>query len=162
MKKRHKNIPASYFTCIKDNKILLLRRLNTSYEDGNYSLVAGHVEAGETFTDCVIREAREEVGIILVAKDLHVFHIMHRNSILADKTRNEERVDVFFIADKWKGDIRNNEPDKCNDLSWFDINNLPSNTIPYIRQVINLGLLKKIFYSEYGWSNSKCTKDLII
>ncbi|MFH1669466.1 MAG: NUDIX domain-containing protein [Candidatus Woesearchaeota archaeon] len=64
-KKRHQNVPASYLTLFKDDKVLLLRRFNTGYEDGNYSMVAGHVDPGETFTQCIIREAKEEAGIEL-------------------------------------------------------------------------------------------------
>jgi 8-oxo-dGTP diphosphatase len=44
------NIPASYLFLERDNRILLLRRSNTGYEDGNYSLIAGHVEANESFS----------------------------------------------------------------------------------------------------------------
>ena len=58
MKTRHTNIPASYLVLFDHNKVLLLRRFNTGYEDGNYSLIAGHVEEGETFTKCIIREAK--------------------------------------------------------------------------------------------------------
>ena len=43
-KERNKIIPASYAVLIKDNKVLLVRRFNTGYEDGKYSLPAGHVE----------------------------------------------------------------------------------------------------------------------
>jgi len=147
MKKRHHNIPASYLMLCKDNNVLLLRRFNTGYEDGNYSLVAGHVDPGESFTQCIIREAKEEAGIVLDPEDVKVAHIMHRNS---GASENNERVDVFFVAEKWDGEIINNEPHKCDDLSWFDVDNLPDNVIPYIRQA-----LKKIkqnsYYSEYGW-----------
>lgn len=37
---------------------------------------------------------------------------------------------------------------KCDDLSWFDIDNLPDNVIPYIKQVIGC-VLKNIIYSEF-------------
>ncbi len=146
-KERHKIIPASYLVLIKDNKILLQRRFNTGYEDGKYSMIAGHVDKGETYTKCVIREVKEEAGILLKPEDLKVIHIMHRNS---GTKENNERVDVFFIAEKWDGEIKNKEPYKCDDLSWFDLNNLPENVIPYIKQAI--GCIKnKIFYSEHGW-----------
>ncbi len=147
MTKRHQNIPASYLTLIKDNKILLLRRFNTGYEDGNYSMIAGHVDPGETFTQCIIREAEEEAGILLKPEDLKVIHVMHRNS---ETAVNNERIDVFFIAKKWEGEIENKEPHKCDDLSWFDLDNIPENVIPYIKQAI-AGINNKVYYSEYGW-----------
>ena len=146
-KKRHQNIPASYLALFKDNKILLLRRFNTGYEDGKYSLIAGHVEPEESFTQCIIREAKEEAGISLKPEDLQVVHVMHRNS---GATENNERVDVFFITKKWDGKIANKEPNKCDDLSWFELDKLPNNLIPYIKQAIK-NIKNEIHYSEYGW-----------
>ena len=35
---------AVHLLLVKDNKVLLLRRFNTGYEYGNYSVVAGHVD----------------------------------------------------------------------------------------------------------------------
>jgi len=144
---RHNNIPASYLTLIKDNRILLLRRFQTGYEDGNYSMIAGHVEKGESFMQCVIREAKEEAGIIIKKADLEVAHVMHRSSNNSD---SNERVDVFFVAKDWKGEIINKEPQKCDNLAWFDFDNLPSNIIPYVKQAIEQ-IKSNISYSEYGW-----------
>lgn len=143
---RHTNIPASYLTLFKDNKILLLRRYNTGYEDGNYSMVAGHIEPSETFTQCVIREAEEEAGILLRPEDVRVAHVMHRRAA----AETIERVDVFFVAEKWDGEIVNKEPHKCDDLSWFDLDDIPENTIPYIKQAIE-GIRDRVYYSEHGW-----------
>jgi 8-oxo-dGTP pyrophosphatase MutT (NUDIX family) len=140
-------IPASYLILIREEKILLLRRFNTGYEDGNYSVIAGHVEKGESFTQCIIREAQEEAGITLTPEDLEVVHVMHRDS---KQTNVNQRVDVFFTARKWEGEIINMEPEKCDDLSWFDLENLPSNIIPYIRDVIDR-VQDSVFYSEDGW-----------
>ena len=146
-KQRHQNVPASYLVLFQNDHVLLLRRNNTGYEDGNYSLVAGHVESGENFTDCVIREAKEEAGITVHPDHLHVVHVMHRNS---RESEYNERVDVFFTATKWDGSPINKEPHKCDDISWFHVHNLPENTIPYIRQAIE-SIHKKYFYSEHGW-----------
>ena len=146
-KERHKIVPASYLVLIKDGKILLQRRFNTGYEDGKYSMVAGHVDKGETFTQCIIREAEEESGIILNDDDLKVVHVMCRNSSTEE---NNERIDVFFVVEEWDGKIENKEPNKCDDLSWFDLNSLPDNIIPYIKQAIDY-IKDNIFYSEHGW-----------
>lgn len=144
---KHKNIPASYLLLLKNNQILLLKRHNTGYEDGNYSLIAGHVEEGETFTDAIIREAYEEANIKLKAQDLKVVHVMHRKSI------DSERVDVFFTASKWQGKIENKEADKCSELLWVDIIKIPQNTVSCIKEAVQ-NTRNKIFYSEYGWGKT--------
>lgn len=147
-KERFKAVPASYLVLIKDSKILMAKRFNTGYEDGNYSFPAGHVDAGENFTQCVVREVKEEIGIDVKPQDLKVVHAMHRDS---GEGEIGNRIDVFFTAEKWEGEPKIMEPDKCDDLSWFDLDNLPDNVIPYVRQAI--GCIKdKVIYSEHGWN----------
>ncbi len=141
---RHKIIPAVYLILQQGNKLLLLRRSNTGYKDGEYAFLAGHVEKGETFTQAIIREAQEEAGIIVQEKDLTLVHIMNRKG-------TEERIDIFFQAAKWQGEIVNKEPDKCDELKWVESNHLPANTVDYIKEVITL-IEKKEFYSEWGWN----------
>lgn len=145
---RHQITPASYLTLIKDGEILLLRRFNTGYEDGKYSMIAGHVDPGETFSQCIIREAKEEAGIDVEEKDLKVLHVLHRKS---DEEVYKERVDIFFGAEKWSGELKNMEPHKCDDLSWFKLAETPENCIDYIKHVIDQ-IHRGNHYSEYGWN----------
>ena len=137
---------ASYLLLIQDGKVLLLRRFNTGYRDGDYSVPAGHVEPGDSFTQTMIRESNEEIGIMLKEEDLKVSHIMHRMNEYQDR----ESIDTFFTALQWIETPENKEPEKCDDLSWFPVDNLPENTIPYVRQAIEHSV-NDIFYSEYGW-----------
>ena len=147
--KRFKITPASYLILRQGNKILMLRRFNTDFQNGKYSFIAGHLDGKESFTQAIIREAREEAGIIIKPKDLKAIHVMNRY-VAKNDIGLRERIDVFFMAKKWQGEIKNMEPNKCDDLSWFPINKLPKDTIPYIREVIK-NFRKKIFFSEYGY-----------
>lgn len=140
---RFKTISSSYLLLIKNNKILLSRRFKTGYEDGNYSLPAGHVEKGETLREAAAREIMEEIGLAIKPEDLKLVHVMHRKE-------SDIRVDFFFTAKKWSGDPKNMEPNKCDDLRWYPLNELPETTIPYIRKAIE-SYQKKIFYSEAGF-----------
>lgn len=128
-------------------KILLSCRFNTGYEDGNYSLVAGHVESGESVVEAAVREAREEVGIEIAIQDVHIAGVMHRKS-------DDERFDFFAVVDKWKGYIENMEEENCSCISWFNTAQLPVNTIPYIKRAIELTMADfgNIWYEEYGWN----------
>jgi ADP-ribose pyrophosphatase YjhB (NUDIX family) len=143
IKERFKLIPTSHLLLVKGSKILLSRRFNTSWEDGKYSVVAGHLDGDETFREAMIREAKEEAGIDIELEDLEIVHAMHRKSA-------DERIDFFLTARKWRGEPRIMEPNKCDDMRWFEINKLPENTIPYIRQAIEC-FVNKVFYSENGW-----------
>ncbi len=149
MAQRHTIVPASYVVLKNDNKILLARRYQTGYEDGKYSLPAGHVEEGETFTEALVREIKEEINIDIDSSDVLRMHIMQRDS-LWDETTIRYRLDVFFLVEKWCGELENMEPEKCDDLLWCTLDALPKNTIPYIKRAlkdINAG----VAYSEYGY-----------
>lgn len=135
---------AVHLFLLKEDKILLLRRYNTGFMDGKYSVVAGHVDSGETYIEAMKREAKEEAGIIITEKDLKPIQVMHRKS-------DTERIDYFFVANNWVGEVRNMEPNKCDDLSWFPINELPDNMIPYVRHAIQMYHQKEQF-TVFGWS----------
>jgi len=140
-KERFKVIPSVYLVLIQDNKILLSRRHNTGYFDGNYSFPAGHLDGNETLKQAMVREAKEEISVILDPADLELVHIMNR------RIPDNERVDFFFTANKWVGEPKIMEVEKCDDLNWFELNNLPQNIIPYIKQAID-SFLNNIIYSE--------------
>lgn len=135
---------AAYIILLRDRRVLLARRYNTGFEDGKYSLPAGHIESSESFTQTLVRETQEEIGISLKTNQAKVSHVMHR------KTPTREYVDIYYVSTDWDGAPKNMEPEKCDDLSWFPLNNLPENTIPYVRQAIEYST-KGIFYSEHGF-----------
>ena|SRR3990172_8418238 len=147
-KERFKLIPEVYFILVRDGRILLSRRFQTGYEDGNYSMVAGHADGNETMREAIAREAKEESGITIDPATLEHLLTMHR------WCRDHERIGFYFTADQWDGEITNTEPDKCDDLSWFPLDQLPENTIPYIRVAIDC-YLKGEKYCEFGWDEIK-------
>lgn len=128
---------------VRDGKILMLRRANTGYEDGMYSLVAGHIDGNETLRAAAAREAKEEAGVDIAIDDLELKVVMHKNT-------DKEYFDFFLEAKKWAGEPTNMEPEKCDDLSWFPMDELPSNAIPYIRDAIRC-YREGVRYVEWGW-----------
>jgi 8-oxo-dGTP pyrophosphatase MutT (NUDIX family) len=138
---------AVYLILRRPEEILLARRCDTGYQDGNYSLVAGHVEAGESVTAALLREAQEEAGIVLSPEAIKFVHLMHRKS-----EDDLYYFDFFFTADDWTGEITNCEPHKCDDLRWFSISRLPLNLVPYVRDVLIQAEVHGRPFSEYGWS----------
>lgn len=148
---RFKMIVSSYLILVVDGKILLSRRYNTGYEDGNYSLPAGHIEDNESLTQGAAREIFEEIGLTLAPRVFKPVHVMHRKE-------QDIRMDFFFTADFGNQQPVNKEPEKCDDLSWFPLDALPVNTIPYIRHAIEC-YQKNIFYSEFGWERKSAMKN---
>jgi ADP-ribose pyrophosphatase YjhB (NUDIX family) len=143
-KEKFKLIAAVYLVLIQDGKVLLSRRFNTGYEDGNYSLPAGHLERGESLRQGLIREVREEIATILELEDINLEHVMHR------KKKDHERLDFFFTTNHFAGEPKNAEPEKCDELSWFPLDTLPENTVPYVRQAIDC-IRRRQSFSEFGW-----------
>jgi 8-oxo-dGTP diphosphatase len=128
------------------NEILLLKRQNTGFEDGKWSVVAGRIESNEEVKSAAIREALEEASVIIDPHDLEVVGIMHRKN----KKSNTEWIDFYFKVHRWQGEILNAEPNKCEELTWFNLKKLPENIIPYIRTAI-LKDQNTIWFDSLGW-----------
>ena len=143
-KKRFMLRAAVYLMPLKDNQILLSRRFNTGWMDGKYSLIAGHLDGNESVVDSMIRESYEEAGLTIDSQDLIPATVLHRFS------PDQEYIDFFFAAKKWQGEPRIMEPDKCDEMSWYPLDELPNEILPYIVEAINNYQLKIPFW-ESGW-----------
>jgi 8-oxo-dGTP diphosphatase len=127
----------------RGGRVLLLRRANTGFADGQLSVPAGHVEPGETVTEAALREAREEVGVALPRDALRVVGVMHRLSA-------EPRVDFFLAADLGSGEPSNREPHKCSELAWADPGAAPPDVVPYVAAALR-NVLAGRWFEEFGW-----------
>jgi 8-oxo-dGTP diphosphatase len=127
----------------REDQVLLLRRFNTGYADGQYSVPAGHLDGGETVIAAASREGFEETGVRIEAGDVDFSSVVHRKD-------GDERVDFFVHVRNWQGEPMNTEPDKCDDLHWVKMDALPNNVIPYVRKAIenHRGGIK---FLEFGW-----------
>lgn len=138
---RFKLIAEVYLLFRRADRILLSKRANTGYRDGDYGLVSGHVDGGETLAHAACREALEEAGLRLDPAALVLRTVMHRRMA-------EERIGFFFEPRHWVGEPVNAEPHKCDELAWFALTALPANTIGYIRAAIGYAR-DGIAYAEY-------------
>ncbi len=142
-KKEHFKVLSVVFLVLKrSNEILLLRRYNTPWLKGYYSLVAGHLDGGETAKQAMIREAKEEANIVLKPEDLTVVHVMHR------MRSGKEFMDVYLEADMWEGEVENREPERHDNLGWFHVDQLPEPFLPEVKYALE-NIARGIFYSEF-------------
>ena len=93
----------------------------------------------------MVREAQEEIGIIIKQADLKLVHVMQHSS-----ESQKHYIDFYFQADQYQGDPLNCEPEKCGDVRFFPVNELPENLVGNVRQALE-NIKKKCPYSEYGF-----------
>ncbi|BAL94633.1 NUDIX hydrolase [Rubrivivax gelatinosus] len=140
-------IPEVHLVLVRDGHVLLLQRANTGYADGLHSLVAGHVDGGEPSRAAMAREALEEAGLAIAPEDLRLVHLIHRRS-------DNERMSMFFAAERWQGEPENREPHKCSELAWYPLDALPETMVPYVRHALACIAAGEL-YSEFGWDGGR-------
>ena len=96
----------------RDDKILLQNRVKTDWR--GYCFPGGHVEPGESIVDSVIREMREETGLLV--KNLQLCGI---KQFPIDGGRY---LVFFFKTDVFEGELTSSEEGK---MAWINRTDLP-------------------------------------
>lgn len=142
---------SSIYLIIKNSegKILLQRRQGTKLWPGFLALPAGHVDEGEDVYEAAIREAREELSITITKDDIiDTFAVNRKNKSLPPY------FDVYFELKSYQGEISINEPEKCSELVWADINDMPEDMIDFEATAIKNNI-KGIKFSTIFADNEK-------
>ena len=88
-------VVAAHLFLLDGERVLLSLRHNTGYADGQWGVVAGHLDGDETAVMAISREAREEANITIAPDDLAVVGVMHcRAASAADR----EYCNFFLVA----------------------------------------------------------------
>lgn len=123
------SIKAAVFVVLeRDGKIFMLRRSNTGWGDGKWTVPSGHVEKGQTIVAAAQAEAFEETTVTIAAEDLEFLHTQY----LLDRYAN-----YYFKATKWEGEPEIGEPHLASECGWFSYEKIPEDTIVQILEVLN-------------------------
>lgn len=113
----------------KEGKILLGERRN-SYKQGSFGLPGGRIMLNETIKQTARREAQEEVGITF--DDFELVGVVRE----LQETYNFVHFGVF-VKDVTE-EPKNMEPEKCKGWFWFEVDEIPDNTLPGHKELIKM------------------------
>ncbi|MCX4681135.1 NUDIX domain-containing protein [Streptomyces sp. NBC_01433] len=129
-----------------DGRVLLgLRHPDSAFAGGTWHFPAGHCEQ-ESAVACLVREAREETGLVIDPMDAEFAHAVH----IVDSPGAQPRLQLVFRARRWKGTPEVREPDKCLAWEWWRPEDLPEQVVPYTRAAVD-GVVAGRLYTELGW-----------
>ncbi|MCH2188587.1 8-oxo-dGTP diphosphatase [Candidatus Gracilibacteria bacterium] len=103
---------------IRDNQICLGKKLR-GFAEGIYNGMGGKVELGETPTQGIIREIKEEINIDISEKQLIYVGILH--FIVEKEPKHSSDIHLFKITNF------DGEPQKTDEIEpiWFPIDDIP-------------------------------------
>lgn len=110
--------------------VLMGKRIGAA-GSGTWAFPGGHLEGGETFEEGIIREVKEETGILIDVADFWLVE----NVFYPD---DHHCVTIFMVAQLPSGqEAKNMEPDRCEGWEWFPWNDLPAPLMLGIQQVVD-------------------------
>lgn len=119
-----------------EGKLLLGRRIS-AHGYGTWSPPGGHLEFGETFESCAMREVKEEVGLDI---DRPAYFYTTNNVFTGE---DKHTISVFMKADYPSHQvIMNNEVDKASEWRWFSLDALPETLFLPLRLLVDSGMFK--------------------
>lgn len=90
---------------------------------GTWAPPGGHLEFGESFEQCAVREVAEETAIQIDPTDVQIIGVT--NDIF--ESENSHYVTIHCMVEKFSGTPKIMEPDKCKQWQWCKISQMPDN-----------------------------------
>ena len=113
----------------RDRQLLLGSRINQQ-ADSCWQFPGGHLEPGESVSQCAYREVMEETGLKI--NSLRHLGFTDRPFYIGQR----QYITLLISCDYESGEAQTLEPDKCAGWSWFDYRHLPSPLFEPIRLFI--------------------------
>ena len=124
---RTENVELTVLCLVEDgNKILLQNRIKKDWQ--GYALPGGHVELGESFVDAVIREIKEETGLVVIEPRLA--------GVKQFPIDNGRYVVFLFKATKWTGNLISSDEGQ---MEWVEYQRLSEiKTVDDLSELLNV------------------------
>ncbi len=135
---RHTFKVAVFVLLLRGEETFLMRRANTGWADGMWTIPSGHVEKGESVIEAALKEAKEEAGVTIKPEDLM---FVHTHAV------EDAYINFYFTTTKWEGEPYLAEPDKCNEVAWASLAAIPGDTIMQVRSLIK-NMQEGTYFSE--------------
>ena len=120
IKKDERSVAVNAIIINKEGQFLLGKRAAHKSGGGQWGLVGGTQAVGETMQETMARELNEEIGIT-VSPNNCVFNNFFQ-CIVSDKIHFDH---FGFVITDWEGKVENKEPNKCDELRWFNRDEIP-------------------------------------
>ena len=145
---RTENVELTVLCLIEDgDKILLQNRVKKDWR--GYALPGGHVEPGESFVDAVIREIKEETGLMIIEPRLV--------GVKQFPLENGRYVVLLFKTTHWSGDLISSEEGQMEWIRYSDLSTVKTvDDFDDLLKVMNTSELTEFQYlvSEDKWTVS--------
>ena len=118
---------AAGLLCYQGRLLLGKRSVRRTAYPGVWDLPGGHVEAGETAEQALVRELREELGVTAIQWREWV---VLRAPAMGDEAAHTLRVHLFLVT-QWDGKPRNLLPDEHDAVAWFTVDDAATLTLAH-------------------------------
>lgn len=124
---------------VRKNGLVLAGRRVAGQQPGAWHFPGGHVEVGESFGECAVREVMEETGVVVANPCvLGVTNDLFQNIVPGGR----QYVTIFVECDWVSGEPVAREPEKNDSWGWFPLNAIPEPHFLPLDNFLKAGFVK--------------------
>ncbi len=120
-----------------ESKIVLIKKNTPDWQKGFFNGIGGSIEKGESPEHAIVREFEEETGVKTKQADWKLFAIIEKKM----------HYKVYFFR-SFTDDMLSAKTVEKEEVSIYDINNLPAKVIPNLRWLIPISLDKEVNFTK--------------